>query len=103
MGIKLDEREEMSVVALDGSIDISSAAELKTLLVRAIDAGKPVRVALDAATYLDVTAVQLLWAAERAAQQAGMEFAFAGGLPATLSVQLAVAGFTWFQAPVNAG
>lgn len=103
MGIALDEREEMSVVALDGSIDISSAAELKTLLVQAIDGGKPVRIALEAATYLDVTAVQLLWAAGEAARQSEIDFAFAGQTPALLLAQLADAGLTWFQAPANAG
>ena len=103
MGITLEEREEMSVVALDGSIDISSAAELKTLLVQAIDGGKPVRIALEAATYLDVTAVQLLWAAGNAARQTGIDFAFAGVISAPLTAQLAEAGFSWFQTPALAG
>jgi anti-anti-sigma factor len=103
MGIALEETETGSVVRLDGAVDIACAAELKTVLVRALGAGGPVTVSLAAVTYLDVTAVQLLWAAERKARQAGVEFGVAGGVPETLAVLLAEAGFSQLPALIEAG
>lgn len=96
MGITLDESKSKVVIGLEGAVDISSAAELKTQLLRALSSGKKVRVALDGATDLDVTAVQLLWAAVREASKAGVAFSFAGPAPAELSAALGEAGLQQF-------
>jgi len=103
MGIAFETREEMTMASLDGLVDISSAAELKGQLLTAVDSGKPLRVSLEAATYLDVTVVQLLWAAEKMARASGVAFGFDGTIPAPLLAQLAEAGFTWVQSSVVAG
>jgi anti-anti-sigma regulatory factor len=56
VGITLEQRDESSVVCLEGVIDISSAAELKTTLHDALKSGKAMRLWLDANADLDVTA-----------------------------------------------
>jgi anti-anti-sigma regulatory factor len=96
MGITLDESKSKAVIGLDGVVDISSAAELKTLLLRALNCGKKVRVSLDKAADLDVTAVELLWAAKSEASKAGVAFSFAGPAPAELSAALCEAGLQQF-------
>jgi anti-anti-sigma regulatory factor len=103
MPIALDESELGNVVVLEGTIDVSSATELKAMLLRALGTGKEVCISLDAATYLDVTAVQLLWAAEQQARLSGAVFRFSGNLSEPVTATLADAGFPSFQASVNAG
>jgi anti-anti-sigma factor len=99
MGIALDENGAQAVIGLDGAVDISSAAELKTLLQQALNSGKAVRVSLDKATDLDVTAVQLLWAAEREASKSGVDFSFAGPAPVEVCTALSEAGLQQFLTP----
>ena len=67
-----------STVSLEGAIDIAASSELKKVLVEALSKGKRVSVGLGRATELDVTAVQLLWAASREARRSGVEFALDG-------------------------
>lgn len=106
MGIALEQSENSSTIRLEGAIDIGSAAELKGHLVEALGAGlgtgKAVRVSLAGVEYLDVTAVQLLWAAERAAKASGVEFAFSGEAPAPVQASLAETGFEKFNATMDA-
>jgi len=96
MGITLDESGAQAVIGLEGVVDISSATELKTLLLRALHCGKKVRVSLDKVTDLDVTAVELLWAAEREASKAGVKFSFFGPVPVEVSAALGEAGLQQF-------
>jgi anti-anti-sigma regulatory factor len=98
VGITLEHGEESSEVGLEGVIDIATAAELKTALMDALKTGKAVRVALGRAADLDVTAVQLLWAAEREARASGVGFALQGQAPETVAAALADAGFEALQA-----
>jgi anti-anti-sigma regulatory factor len=102
MGITLDDSGSQAVIGLDGVVDISSAAELKTLLLRALNSGKKVCVSLHGATDLDVTAVELLWAAEREASKAGVGFSLAGPALAEVSASLSVAGLGLQQLIVSA-
>jgi hypothetical protein len=96
MGITLDESELQAEICLEGAVDISSAAELKAILLRALNCGKKMRVSLEGATDLDVTAVQLLWAAEREAIKSGVDFSFAEPAPAELCAALGEAGLQQF-------
>jgi anti-anti-sigma regulatory factor len=102
MGITLDESKSEVVIGLDGVVDISSAAELKTLLLRALNSGKKTHVSLDKATDLDVTAVELLWAAEREGNKAGARFSFTGPAQAEVSAALGEAGLQQFIASMGA-
>ena len=100
MGITLEQSEESSVIRLEGAIDIACAAELKTIFLDALTSGNPVGVALDGCTDLDVTAVQLLWAAEREARALSVSFALSGPVPEPVWAALKDAGFERFPVSV---
>jgi anti-anti-sigma regulatory factor len=93
--------EGPSVIRLEGEINITSAAELKTILLQALGSGKAVRVDLAGATELDVTALQLLWAAEREARGSSLGFALAGLVPEEVSATVLDAGFEEFPVPAD--
>ena len=103
MTIGLSQSESETVVVLEGTIDISSAAELKGTLIKALGLGKEVSISLDSATYLDVTAVQLLWAAEHQARLSGVALRFSGQLSDLVLTTLADAGLPTLQASAIAG
>lgn len=93
MPVILEQSEVQSAIRLEGPIDICCAAELKTLLLQALGSGKKVRVSLEDAVDLDVTAFQLLWAAERGARESGVDFAIAGQVPEQVSQAIVNGGF----------
>lgn len=93
MPIRRDDSDGLSQIQLEGDIDIAAAAEIKKILVEALGSGNELRVSLRRATGLDVTAIQLLHAAEEAASHSGVRFTYDGCVPQGLSVQLAEAGF----------
>jgi len=94
--VTLEHSEELSTIRLEDAIDIACAAELKNLLVQALASGKDVQVSLESASDLDVTAVQLLWAARRAAKATSVGFAFLGPVPEAVTFALLHAGFEDF-------
>ncbi len=96
MPVTLDQNENFCLLHLEGEIDISSAAELKTLLLHGLASGRELRVDLERATDLDVTAMQLLWAAEREARRSGMGMTLTGR-PEAISVALGDAGLERFS------
>jgi anti-anti-sigma regulatory factor len=96
LGISLEQDDAQSLIRLEGMIDISCAAELKKLLLKVLEPGREVRVSLDETTDLDVTAIELLWAAERAARSSDVRFALAGQVPKRISTAVADAGFEKF-------
>jgi anti-anti-sigma regulatory factor len=65
---------ESSVLRLHGSVDIAAAADLKAALLKALESSKQVQVVTLGVSDLDVTALQLLWAARRAAAERAIEF-----------------------------
>ena len=93
VAINLEQGGKTSCVRLQGSIDISSAEELKRILVDAMKAGEEIRVMLGDATYLDVTAIQLLWAAKQEAGRMGVRWIFGDALPEPVGANLVEAGF----------
>ena len=101
MGIALEQSENSSVLRLDGVIDISCAAELKTLLLKSLSSGGEIRIALDGVTELDVTAVQLLWAAEREAARAAVAFALSGPMQEPVLSGLRLTGFEEYASTMD--
>jgi anti-anti-sigma factor len=101
MAVTLDQSEALCVIRLEGEVGIASAAELKKLLLQALASGRELRVDLEGATELDVTAWQLLWAAEREARGSGVGFALAGRLPEKISAAVRDAGFDEFPVAVG--
>lgn len=93
------EQEEMAIlhsgkgdsrrITLEGAIDAGAAAELQAALVKALHSGQEVCVSIGGVTDLDVTAFQLLWAAEREAERLGARFRLEG--PLTESVRQTLA------------
>lgn len=55
-------------------MDISCAVDLRTALGQALEMGQEIRVSFGETAELDVTAVQLLWAASRDARQRKLGF-----------------------------
>jgi hypothetical protein len=98
LGIALSQVEEVSLIELDGVIDISVASELKAALVLAIEAGKPIRICGEDGVELDITAYQLLWAVTRDVKRAGRELALGGKLSEPVESMLAGAGLMELKA-----
>lgn len=94
VGISLSCSCESSILHLAGAIDLGCAAELKAALVQALDCSRQITVSAAALTSVDVTAVQLLWAAQRAAGQRGMGFAVSAAPVETVERQLAELGMS---------
>lgn len=107
VGIHLEQTGKMISIRLEGSIDVSSAEELKKVLVDALKMGEEIRLQSGEATYLDVTGVELLCAAEREARRAGVRWMFMDSLPEAIRTTLHDAGFeeSLFveQSPQSAG
>jgi anti-anti-sigma regulatory factor len=59
-------------VRLDGDLTLASAAALKTLLLEWRASGKDLELDLENASDIDITTMQLLWAAAREAGRAGV-------------------------------
>ena len=93
LGVTCEQRDTSFDLGLEDAVDIACAVELKTVLVDALQSGKQVRVALDRCSALDVTAIQLLFAAEREARSRGVPFALTGLAPDGILAALEEAGF----------
>jgi len=92
MAFILEEDGTLSRLRLEGAINISSAAELKTMLVEALSKGNELRLSLDQATELDVSILQLLWCADRQWRQCGKTFVLLGPPPDEVAAVIADAG-----------
>ena len=92
MGITVSATDGGRCIGLEGAIDIASAAELKAALLEGFETGREVRVSLAGAGSLDVTVVQLLWAAVREAKRLGVEFVLEERAPEAMSGLMASMG-----------
>lgn len=101
MGITLEQSDEAGLIFLRGMIDISLAAELKSAFLETFKAGKAVRVEFDPGSELDVTAIQLLWAAKLDAKARGVGFDVVGQVPETVAATAKDAGFEGSQNKLN--
>jgi len=99
--VTLEREEELSTIRLEGEVGIVSAAELKEMLIQALGFGKQVRVSLQSVTDLDVTAVQLLWAARREAKASSVAFLIEGPAQSMVLSTLLQAGFDDFASEVD--
>lgn len=99
MSITIDNSATSCGVRLEGDIDVTCSTDLKRTLVEAISSGKEVQVDLALASDLDVTAIQLLWAARREAEKAGHLSRFPGMCLKTSTARFArqVSRTFWWQ------
>ena len=103
MGVTLKTTDGTGSICLEGAIDIGCAAELKDLLVEGLRGAGGLRVSMSGVRTMDATAVQLLWAAEREARGAGMEWAIEGQLPEPVRAEFVQAGFVGFLSSEKVG
>ncbi len=90
--ITVEQNESESQIIFQGSVNIAAALDLKALLVQALAGGRPLVVNFSAATDLDVTAMQLLRAAEQAARKASVNFTVTVPLPESIAAAFLEAG-----------
>jgi anti-anti-sigma regulatory factor len=83
---------EPCVLNLAGKIDIGCAGELKDEFLKALQSGKRIQVEIGGLSDLDVTALQLLWAAKRATMRLGVDFAVSGEPAKPIQNQVAELG-----------
>ncbi len=102
MPVTVEQSAAQSVIRLEGEINIGCAAELKDLLLQGLASGKELRVNVGRASELDVTALQLLWAAEREARKSAIKFVLAGAVPDEIKTIATDAGFENFPVPTGA-
>ncbi len=101
MAVTLEQDEDRNLIRFAETVDIACAAELKQLLVQALVSGKEICVDAEQAGGMDVTAIQLLWAAQRAAAAAGVEFVLTAPVPDKILAQLREDGFEEFPVPAE--
>lgn len=82
------------MIRLDGDFGMGSAEELKGLLMEGLASGKDLRLDLEEAGDLDITFLQLMWAAGREAVRTGT--GFTARLSATAAGVIRDAGFASF-------
>jgi anti-anti-sigma regulatory factor len=87
MPVTLQRHESHCLIRLEGQVTIASAAELKTLLLEWLAAGKDLELDLEGAEEIDITIMQLLWAAEREAARTGVGVVARASSAATIAVR----------------
>jgi anti-anti-sigma regulatory factor len=95
--IILDESEGISLIRIDGDVDIAMAAEMKNLLVKVLASGKDLHISMASARELDVTALQLLYATEQEAAKSGVRLTLDDSVPEEIFSAMTDGGFTKFQ------
>ena len=71
MSVMMQRRETDLLIKLEGVVNLASAEELKSLLLEGLVSGRDVHLDLERAEEIDVTVLQLLWAAGREADCKG--------------------------------
>jgi anti-anti-sigma regulatory factor len=89
-----EQHDTYSLIRLEGDSTVTSAAELKNHLLEGLSSGKELRVDLERLEGIDVTLMQLLWAAGRKAESAGTQIVINAPEAATKAAQ--DAGFEGF-------
>lgn len=100
MSVICEERQHQCVIRLEGEIDVACSAELKRCLVEALSHEKDLRLDLNAATDLDVTTLQLLWATIREAERMGRVLSVEAEVPASVVSMIRESGFEPLLAPL---
>jgi anti-anti-sigma factor len=90
MAIDVDTLEGIRYIRLTDALDIAQAAELKRVLMDAVASSPRVCIQVAGVSALDVTTVQLLWAAVFQAKSVGAELILEG--PVSEAVEQSLAG-----------
>ena len=74
MPLTVDRNATHWLIRLEGEVNITAAAELKGLLLEGLASAQQLEVDLERSGEIDVTVLQLVWAAGREAASAGSGF-----------------------------
>ena len=91
MPVTLQHEESHWEIRLEGQVTLAAAEELKKLLLEWVAARKDLTLDLQRVEAIDLTIMQLLWAAGREATHTGTRIV--GRIPDALAVTLREAGF----------
>jgi anti-anti-sigma regulatory factor len=92
MPVTLQRQESSWLIRLEGRITVTCAAELKELLLEWLSSGKDLELDLERAEEIDITVMQLLWAAARDSARMGGKIVARASRAAALAGR--EAGFT---------
>ena len=92
MGITQTNTGSVVEVELEGDFTIASSTQLKDELFRAFASGQNIRVSLERVGVLDITAIQLLWAAAREAELTEHSLTIAHPIPEPILACIREAG-----------
>jgi hypothetical protein len=92
--ITLDRLETSWLIRLEGEFTVTSASELKGSLLEWLASGRDLQLDLERAQEIDITVMQLLWAAGREAARAGV--AIVSRVSEAASAAASDAGFEQF-------
>jgi ABC-type transporter Mla MlaB component len=67
----MERQESQPVIRLEGEFTLTSATQLKRLLLQGLASGNDLRLDLEQAGEIDIPVMQLLWAAGREADRKG--------------------------------
>ena len=101
MSITCDESDARTILRIEGDFDVSSSAEMKRELIEAISSRKELQLDVTSVTDIDVTFIQLLWAAVREAEKEKITCTFVGQTPENIHCIIRESGFENFL--VSAG
>jgi ABC-type transporter Mla MlaB component len=73
--VTMERHESHELIRLEGELAVTSAAELQRVLIEGLASGRELQVDLQRAEAIDITVLQLLWAAEREAARTGARLA----------------------------
>jgi hypothetical protein len=100
--LTVDRNPTRWLIRLEGEVSITSAAELKGLLLEALASAQELELDLEHAGAIDVTLLQLVWAAEREAARAGSGFVSRASQAATsYAHELGFDGFPGAASPMD--
>lgn len=94
MAVTGEGREDSTRIRLEGECTVTSAAEFTRLLLEGLTLGKPLLLDLEHAQEIDITVLQLLWAAASEAQRTGAAISIRLSEPARMAAR--EAGFEHF-------
>ncbi len=95
--------EPHPVLRFEGDLGIAGAMDLKERLRDALAKGQGVELDMALAGDLDITTIQLIWAAAREAERLGTSLSVTGLVPEATRSQFIDTGFESFLALVTSG
>jgi hypothetical protein len=98
----LEQSAGLCEIRVSGAINIAGATDWKKCLLQALAGGTEMRLRLELGSELDITALQLLWAAEREARALGTRFTVVSPIPEEIAITVRGGGFDKFPIPLDA-